>query len=219
MLRRIQTMAMLVLCLFAFGPMAGAGWYVETFDTEREMSPWYQPVLKRLQSDFPEFFVADPVAVVRIDEQRLYLIRQGQIQREYPISTSRHGIGNQDGSFRTPLGVHRIHSKFGDGVPKGTVFRARENTGKIAPIVTAPERTPGDYITTRILWLEGLEDGVNRGEGIDSFSRYIYIHGTDEEGLIGQPASEGCVRMTNADVIELFETMPEGTLVVIQSSP
>ncbi|ANB03826.1 L,D-transpeptidase [Ectothiorhodospira sp. BSL-9] len=183
------------------------------------MSPWYQPVLKRLQSDFPEFFVADPVAVVRIDEQRLYLIRQGQIQREYPISTSRHGIGNQDGSFRTPLGVHRIHSKFGDGAPKGTVFRARENTGKVAPIVTVPERTPGDFITTRILWLEGLEDGVNRGEGIDSFSRYIYIHGTDEEGLIGQPASEGCVRMTNADVIELFETMPEGTLVVIQSSP
>ncbi|SEL21711.1 L,D-transpeptidase catalytic domain [Ectothiorhodospira marina] len=212
-------MAILALCLLAFGPMAGAGWYVETFDREHEMAPWYQPVLKRLQSDFPEFFVADPVAVVRIDEQRLYLIRQGEIQREYPISTSRFGIGNEDGSLRTPLGVHRIHSKFGDGAPRGTVFRARENTGQITPIVTAPERTPQDFVTTRILWLEGLEDGVNRGEGIDSFSRYIYIHGTDEEGLIGQPASEGCVRMTNADVIELFDTMPEGTLVVIQSSP
>ncbi|WP_420795815.1 L,D-transpeptidase family protein [Ectothiorhodospira magna] len=185
-------------------------------DDEKKLSPWYTPIMERLEADFPQYFMADPVAIVRVDTQRLYVVRDGRIQREFPVSTSRHGIGNQAGSYRTPLGVHRIGQKIGDEAPVGTVFRGRIDTGRIAEIVTEPRRTPEDNITTRILWLEGLEYGINRGEGIDSFSRFIYIHGTDEEGLIGRPASEGCVRMTNLDVIELYDLMPYGSLVVIQ---
>ncbi|MFP4080177.1 MAG: L,D-transpeptidase [Ectothiorhodospira sp.] len=179
------------------------------------METWYRPILNRLEERFPQYFVADPVAVVRTDEQRLYVIRQGEIQESYPVSTSRFGLGNTDGSLKTPLGVHRIRDKIGANASRGAVFVAREPTGEVARIVTDPRRTEGDHITTRILRLEGLEDGVNRGEGIDSLERHIYIHGTDEEGLIGQPASQGCVRMTNADVMALFDTMPEGALVVI----
>lgn len=186
------------------------------YDEEKIELPWYQPVMERLESDFPQYFVADPVAIVRVDAQRLYVVREGRVKREFPVSTSRYGIGNQAGSYQTPLGVHRISQKIGDEAPMGTVFRARVDTGRIADIVTDPRRTPEDNITTRILWLEGLEYGINRGEGIDSFSRFIYIHGTDEEGLIGRPASEGCVRMTNRDVIELYDLMPYGSLVVIQ---
>jgi hypothetical protein len=95
------------------------------------------------------------------------------------------------------------------------VFRSREDTGVIAPILTARVDVEEDLILTRILWLEGLEPGVNRGPGIDSRERYIYIHGTNEEGLIGTPASHGCVRMRNQDVVTLFDLLPVGAEVEI----
>ncbi|MCG5536588.1 L,D-transpeptidase catalytic domain [Ectothiorhodospira mobilis] len=211
--RAILQMALALLAVWSSA--AGAGWYLDTFSPEASMESWYRPVLQRLEERFPQYFVADPVAVVRTDEQRLYVIRQGEIQASYPVSTSRFGLGNEDGSLKTPLGVHRIQQKIGADAPVGAVFVAREPTGETTPIVTEPRRTEGDHITTRILRLEGLEQGVNRGQGIDSLERHIYIHGTDEEGLIGRPASQGCVRMTNADVMDLFDTMPEGALVVI----
>ena len=99
-----------------------------------------------------------------------------------------------------------------------TIFRSRANTGKVAKILTEPIDVEEDLVLTRILWLEGLEPGVNRGPGIDSKSRYIYIHGTNEEGLIGTPASHGCLRMKNDDVIDLFDRVPVGTEVWILDS-
>lgn len=153
--------------------------------------------------------------VVRVSEQRLDLLTDdGQRVGSYPISTSKYGVGNQAGSERTPLGRHCVCAKVGEGAPVGAVFKARVATGEvIAP--SSPKTHGRDLITSRILWLEGMEEGVNRGPGIDSRARYIYIHGTPEEHLIGTPASHGCVRMRNADVIELFDRVSEGDIVTI----
>lgn len=135
--------------------------------------------------------------------------------RTYPISTSKYGLGSEAGSFKTPLGRHRVAQKIGAGAPLNTVFKERVNTGRVAAIDRTLQGAPHDDVTTRILWLEGLEPGKNRGRGIDSKERFIYIHGTTSEGLIGRPASNGCVRMYNKDVIELFGLVNEGTPVLI----
>lgn len=158
----------------------------------------------------------DPAIVVEIATQRLYLKDRTGALTIYPVSTSKYGVGNRENSNKTPLGTHRVKKKYGAGAPLGTVFRARENTGKVATIHTDATDLEEDLITTRILWLEGLEPGKNKGKGIDSYHRYIYIHGTPEEGLIGEPASHGCVRMKNADAAELFEKVSLGTLVEIR---
>ena len=155
------------------------------------------------------------IVLVNINQQTLHLYRNNELTKSYPISSSKFGIGNQVESFKTPLGVHRVAKKIGDGAPVGTIFKARVNTGKTAEIITTNAASKDDYVTSRILWLEGLEPGKNKGEGIDSFQRYIYIHGTAEEGRIGQPASRGCIRMRNMDVIELFDLLETGTLVNI----
>ncbi len=152
---------------------------------------------------------------VDIKMQRLYLYRDGKKIKSYPVSTSRYGVGNRSGSFKTPPGLHRIQKKIGEGAAVGAVFRGRVKTGEITEIYYDNRRAGKDYILTRILRLEGLEPGVNKGEGIDSFQRYIYIHGTKEEGLVGQPVSRGCIRMRNKEVIELFELVTEGTPVKI----
>jgi lipoprotein-anchoring transpeptidase ErfK/SrfK len=153
---------------------------------------------------------------VSITEQKLYLVEAGQMLKQYPVSTSVYGIGSEAGSNKTPLGKHKVISKFGEGAPLGTIFRSRINTGRVATIYTDDTDLEEDDVTTRILRLTGLEPGKNKGPGVDSFSRYIYIHGTPEEGLIGQPASHGCIRMKNTDVIELFDLVEEGTLVMIE---
>jgi lipoprotein-anchoring transpeptidase ErfK/SrfK len=153
---------------------------------------------------------------VRADEQLLYVWEAGRIRERFAVSTAARGVGNREGSLQTPLGLHRVAQKIGDAEPAGTVFRGRENTGEVAPVQRgSEENAPGDRVTSRILWLEGLEPGVNQGGDVDSFSRYIYIHGTDEEGRIGTPASHGCVRMRNQDVIGLFAQVPLNTLVLI----
>ncbi len=172
------------------------------------------PVLEDLQARFPGHDQHE-VAVVSVSEQRLYLFIGGQSARAYPISTSKYGIGSQQGSQKTPLGVHRVRRKIGDEAPVGQIFKGRQDTGEVAALVLEPRATTDDYVTTRILWLDGMEEGVNKGEGIDSFQRFIYIHGTHEEGLIGQPASKGCVRMLNHDVVELYDTLPIDALVAI----
>lgn len=156
-----------------------------------------------------------PFALVRISDQSLSLVREGEIDKVYRISTSKYGIGNEANSNKTPLGIHRVEEKFGKGAPVGTIFRARGNTGKTARIHTDETDVEEDLITTRILWLKGLEKGINQGKGIDSYERMIYIHGTPEEGLIGRPASHGCVRMKNDEVVELFDRLEKGALVVI----
>lgn len=148
---------------------------------------------------------------ISISEQRLYLYSDKKIIKSYPISTSKYGIGNKAGSNKTPLGLHRVASKIGRNACIGAIFKRRRNTGKIARV----NKGSADLITTRILRLEGLQRGINKGKDIDSFQRCIYIHGTPEENLIGKPASHGCIRMRNRDIIDLFEIIKRGTLVSI----
>ncbi len=153
--------------------------------------------------------------IVDISAQKMHLYRANRRLKTYTVSTSKFGIGSRSGSQKTPLGIHRIQKKFGSGAKRGTIFKARRNTGRVARIITDTQSSKADYVTTRIMWLQGLQKGLNRGYKIDSFKRYIYIHGTDEEGRLGKPASHGCVRMYNDDVIELFSQVPVGTLVNI----
>ena len=115
----------------------------------------------------------------------------------------------------TPTGMHRIAEKIGADAPLGMIFKGRQPTGEIANIVTDDLAGELDLITTRILWLEGLEPGINQGEGFDSHARYIYIHGTPEEGRLGHTVSRGCIRMANRDILELFDLVEPGTLVYI----
>jgi len=142
---------------------------------------------------------------VDVGRQVLDVVRDGDVRATYPVSTSRFGLGTEPGSLKTPLGAFEICEKIGDGAPLGAVFKSRHPTGEIA--------TPGgdeDLILTRILWLAGKDP-----ENANTRGRYIYIHGTNQEDLIGSPASHGCVRMRNADIAELFREIPEGTPVHI----
>ena len=157
-----------------------------------------------------------PVLVVRVDEQRLYVLDPGHPVERFPVSTAERGVGNREGSEQTPPGLHRVAQRIGDAAPTGAIFRGRVDTGEVAPILTeSGQRGPGDRITSRILWLEGLEEGRNRGGEVDSRARYVYIHGTDEEGRIGTPASHGCIRMRNQDIVALFPRVPLHSLVLI----
>jgi len=152
---------------------------------------------------------------VRVASQELCLYESDACIACWPVSSASNGVGCTEDSYQTPLGMHRIAEKIGSQSPPGTVFRGRELTGEIAQISLDPDDDCDDLITSRILWLEGLEPGINRGENVDSYRRYIYIHGTPEEGRIGQPASRGCIRMRNHDIITLFELVEPGTLVYI----
>lgn len=185
---------------------------------EPEVPESVQNALVRLQEKF-ELHSGEPAIVVDPSTQTLYLMQKSALVRSYPVSTGRTGLGNSEGSYQTPVGVHRICQRIGFEAVCGAVFKGRELTGEVAVIVHEPVSTGQDAITTRILRLIGLEPGVNKGPGIDSFDRYIYIHGTPEEGLIGQPVSHGCVRMKNRDVVDLFGQVREGTLVYILNRP
>jgi L,D-transpeptidase YbiS len=150
---------------------------------------------------------AQPKIDISIRRQRLALKRGRKTLRTYPISTSRFGVGFEEGSLKTPLGRFRITEKIGQGAPAGTIFKARV---PLQPGDPLPETE--DFITSRILWLEGLDkDNANTRD------RYIYIHGTKHEDRLGAPDSHGCIRMRNADVIELFDFVEEGTPVVIRA--
>lgn len=160
--------------------------------------------------------LADERPIIFVDSaaQRLYQLDIDDANdRSYPVSTAANGIGNQQDSYMTPHGIHRIRQKIGGGEPRGMVFKAREPTGRIARNL---DNRDEDEITSRILWLDGLEPGVNRDGACDTYSRYIYIHGTTDERRIGQPVSAGCIRMLNDDVIELFEEVMVNDLVVIR---
>ena len=132
--------------------------------------------------------------------------------KKFRCSTSRFGIGQIEGSYRTPLGLHRVVEKIGGGWPVGTVFKSRR------PIGYTWQGMPDAKITTRILWLEGLEPGFNRGGNVDSHTRYIYIHGIGDETTIGRPMSCGCIHLAADDLIPLFDKLPAGTLVWIAES-
>lgn len=155
--------------------------------------------------------------IVDISEQRLYVLANDIVLESFPISSSKFGEGSTENSFKTPLGMHTIREKIGADAPLNTIFVARINTEKKAEIIHTMEDSDNDYVTSRILWLDGQEQGINKGEGVDSYDRYIYIHGTHEEGLIGIKASHGCIRMFNNDVIELYDMVNKGTKVYIRS--
>jgi lipoprotein-anchoring transpeptidase ErfK/SrfK len=154
---------------------------------------------------------------VDISEQRLYLIENSLIKASYPISTSKYGEGSIENSFKTPLGMHSIKEMIGEEAEINTIFTSRINSKRSATIIDQFEDTDNDYVTSRIMWLDGEEEGFNKGGNVDSYRRYIYIHGTHEEGLIGTKASHGCIRMFNYDVIELFNLVNIGTKVLIRA--
>jgi len=154
---------------------------------------------------------------IRIDlhAQRLSLLEGEREVAAWPVSTAAAGAGEEAGSERTPRGLHEIRAKIGAGAPVGAVFVGRRPTGEVC----TPERLraePGrDWILTRILWLRGLERGRNRGGRVDTMRRAVYIHGTPDETSLGRPASHGCIRMSNTDVIDLFDRVEAGTRVEI----
>ncbi|MDD5300288.1 MAG: L,D-transpeptidase [Gallionella sp.] len=153
---------------------------------------------------------------IHIATQQLELLDDaGKLLRRYSISTAANGAGEVCGSYCTPRGKHVIRAKIGAGQPENTVFVRRRPTGEIyTPELGAqfPER---DWILTRILWLSGCEPGFNRMGENDTMRRYIYIHGTPDSVQLGAPGSHGCIRMRNADLIELFDLVPAGTVVEI----
>ena len=134
------------------------------------------------------------------------LTLDGKVLRTWRVSTGANGVGGAEGSGKTPPGRHRVARLFGHAAEKGQVFASRRAVrGHVIPRSRWKSGDTADYVMTRILWLEGLEPGVNRGAGVDSRARYIYIHGTNQEHLLGTPASHGCIRMANDDVVELFD--------------
>ncbi|WP_306589806.1 L,D-transpeptidase family protein [Geothrix sp. 21YS21S-4] len=151
------------------------------------------------------------VLVVDAGRQRAGLLEGEALVFEAPVSTALNGLGCEEGSYRTPTGWHRIHARIGAGAVAGTVFRARVATGE----VWRGEPRDEDLILTRVLTLDGLEEGWNRGPGRDSLERFIYLHGTNQESQLGHPVSHGCVRLSNAAVAELFDHMAEGDPVLI----
>ncbi|MEY4597501.1 MAG: hypothetical protein RLZZ445_298 [Pseudomonadota bacterium] len=153
---------------------------------------------------------------INIKSQTLDLIDyQDDILLQYSISSALKGTGQDSGSYCTPLGRHIIRAKIGIGEPENTVFVGRRPTGEIYSPDLA-EQFPGrDWILTRILWLSGCEPGFNRLGSVDTMRRYIYIHGSPDSVQMGQPGSIGCIRMRNADIVELFDRVPAGTPVNI----
>ena len=154
---------------------------------------------------------------IHIDLARQQLMLDlGHRRVVYPVSTSAEGAGERNGSGRTPRGAHVVRARIGAGADPGTVFVGRRPTGEICTpelYARAPER---DWILTRILWLSGTEPGRNRLGEVDTMRRYIYIHGCPDEVALGVPGSHGCIRMRNADLIELFDRVPAGTPVFIE---
>jgi lipoprotein-anchoring transpeptidase ErfK/SrfK len=154
--------------------------------------------------------VASSEVVVSVNDQQLAFVARGRIISRYPISTSKFGIGDSAGSYRTPLGTLFVSAKFGDRLPAGAVIKNRVSTGE-----TIQANAPGrDAIVSRVIWLRGMQS-QNRG----AHDRCIYIHGTPEEGRIGKPASFGCIRMRSRDIIQLYDRLHIGMHVIIALRP
>lgn len=157
-----------------------------------------------------------PWILIELATQRLLLCAEDQVLRQYPVSTAANGAGERIGSGCTPRGLHRVRLKIGAGCPLGAVFVRRRPTGEIYSEALAASYPGRDWILTRILWLTGCEPGRNRGGEVDTLRRFIYIHGCPDHEPMGVPRSHGCIRMRNQDIIELFESVPQGTLVEIR---
>jgi L,D-transpeptidase YbiS len=155
---------------------------------------------------------------ISVGEQRLILFDEtGQRVRRYTVSTAAKGVGELHGSYCTPRGKHLIRAKIGAGQPENTVFIGRRPSGEIYIPELGQQFPERDWILTRILWLSGCELGVNRLGRVDTMRRYIYIHGSPDEVLMGAPGSHGCIRMRNIDILELFDFVEPYALVDISA--
>ena len=159
----------------------------------------------------------DDTTRVRIDvsQQTLTLLNHGQIVMTYPVSTAKNGVGELKDSGKTPRGMHVIRAKIGAQAPLGAVFVGRRQTGDVATLDFVAQHPERDWILSRILWLSGLEVGLNRLGSVDTMQRYIYIHGSADEARIGLPVSKGCIRMKNQDIIDIFDQVNAGCIVDI----
>jgi UDP-N-acetylmuramate--alanine ligase len=174
----------------------------------KRLMPLYDRLKPFLTRHDDSFLVVDTVL------QKLHLCRQTSIVETFDASSAALGLGNREGSNKTPTGIHRIREKIGDGAPEGRIFRDRRDTG----VDWHPEMTGDNLILTRILRLEGLEEGLNKGAGVDTFERFIYIHGTNRESAVGTPISHGCICLRNYDIRRLFDLVNEGTVVYIDAA-
>lgn len=171
----------------------------------KELYKSYLSKLDSLQLQRTNHFI-----LASIKNQKLYLVQDNQIVNEFLMSTSKKKPSCIEDSLGTPWGLHEICEKIGNYEPLGMVFEGRKATGKIFSECN-PEKQQCNLITTRILRLKGLELGINLGSPVDSFDRYIYIHGTNHEERLGFPASSGCLQMSNNDIMELFDAVDEKT--------
>jgi len=154
--------------------------------------------------------------IIHIPTQTLELFDDsGKSLRRYSVSTGAHGVGEENGSFCTPRGCHVIRAKIGTGQPENAVFVKRRPTGEIYTPELGEQYPGRDWILTRILWLSGCESGFNRSGSCDTMRRFVYIHGTPDSTPLGKPGSRGCVRMRNAELVELFDLVTVGTEVRI----
>ncbi|WGZ91391.1 MAG: L,D-transpeptidase family protein [Candidatus Thiocaldithrix dubininis] len=172
-------------------------------------------LLAELAEKYPSYY-ANGVFVVDDSEQRMYWYKNDKLVQKFTISTAANGLGNKPESNTTPAGAHRISTKIGKNAARGAVFDKLQNTGEIAKIYTKPNYSATALVLSRILRLDGLEPGKNKGGSVDTFNRAIYFHGTNKEGNLGKRASHGCIRMKNDEVIELFGQVSVDTLVYIQ---
>jgi lipoprotein-anchoring transpeptidase ErfK/SrfK len=153
---------------------------------------------------------------IDIPTQTLDLIADdGATIRRFTVSTAKNGPGEQRGSFRTPRGRHVIRARIGGNQPENTVFVRRRPTGEIWSTELAAANPERDWILTRILWLSGCESGFNRLGDVDTMRRYVYLHGSPDTVPMGEPGSIGCIRMRNADIVELYDLVAPYTPVDI----
>ena len=173
----------------------------------------YRQIAELIPADHLALVRQRPIIHINVDQQSLCLVQIDPDQsKTYPVSTAAKGIGNQSDSLKTPSGVHQIRQKIGAGQPWGMIYKNRMATGRICDPCDIHEE---DEISSRILWLDGLQLGINQGGACDTYHRHIYIHGTSDEKRIGYPVSIGCIRMKNDDVIQLFDQVQVNDLVII----
>ena len=194
--------------------------------SKSEMSVSLKTLLSRGSDDYPdqkEYLEVLEKGIQLNDDsinlnqfrQKVKQLKNHQVNKSYLISTALKGIGQNKNSFQTPIGTHYIRAKIGKDLPPLSIFEARRPTGRIWNKEDAESHPNHDWILSRILWLSGKEFGINRLGNSDTMQRYIYIHGTHDEDKLGNPVSHGCIRMSNNDVIELFNLIPIGTIVNI----
>ena len=196
--------------------------------SKSEMSVSLKTLLSRGSDDYPdqkEYLEVLEKGIQLNDDsinlnqfrQKVKQLKNHQVNKSYLISTALKGIGQNKNSFQTPIGTHYIRAKIGKDLPSLSIFEARRPTGRIWNKEDAESYPNQDWVLSRILWLSGKELGVNRLGSLDTMQRFIYIHGTPDESQLGEPFSHGCIRMSNDDVIELFDLVSAGTIVHINA--